>query len=190
MAQRPRRERKADTLICPGATAAEIACDYAIAPFDRVARDMDREWGVDRLPELVRPALASRFGAAMAHLNDCIGRGDAAACAAAAENCIKGMRAMDAEARAAGHRPLPADVWIYELEGRRFGVVREAGDWTTLQESQPGLTIYSLREVAIALQSYKSALPIIEAAKAAFPGAQITAVRSKLAEDLEDEIPF
>jgi hypothetical protein len=187
---RPRREKKSDRLICPGATSSEIACDYAIAPFDRVALDMERRWGVDRLPELVTPALAAKYGAAMAYLNDCINQGDAEGCAAAAANCIKGLAAMDAEARSLGHKPAPAEVWLYELDGHRFGIIRETGDWTTLQESHPGLTLYSLREVAIALQSYKSALPKIEAIKAAFPGAEITAVRSKLAEELDDLIPF
>jgi hypothetical protein len=187
---RPRREKKSDRLLSPGATSSEIAVDYAIAPFDRAALDMERLWGVDRLPELVTPALAAKYGAAMAHLNDCINRGDATEAAAAAANCIKGLAAMDAEARSLGHKPAPAEVWLYELDGHRFGIIRETGDWTTLQDSHPGLTLYSLREVALALLSYKSALPKIEAIKAAFPGAEITAVRSKLAEELEDLIPF
>lgn len=187
---RPRREKKSDRLLSPGSTSSEIAVDYAIAPFDRAALDMERLWGVDRLPELVTPALAAKYGAAMAFLNDCINRGDATEAAAAAANCIKGLAAMDAEARSLGHKPAPADVWLYELDGHRFGIIRETGDWTTLQDSHPGLTLYSLREVALALQSYKSALPKIEAIKAAFPGAEITAVRSKLAEELEDLIPF
>lgn len=189
-APRPRREKKSDRLLSPGATSSEIAVDYAIAPFDRAALDMERLWGVDRLPELVTPALAAKYGAAMAFLNDCINRGDATEAAAAAANCIKGLAAMDAEARSLGHKPAPADVWLYEHEGHRFGIIRETGDWTTLQDSHPGLTLYSLREVALAMASYKSALPKIEAIKAAFPGAEITAVRSKLAEELEDLIPF
>lgn len=187
---RPRREKKSDRLLSPGATSSEIAVDHAIAPFDRAALDMERLWGVDRLPELVTPALAAKYGAAIAFLNDCINRGDATEAAAAAANCIKGLAAMDAEARSLGHKPAPAEVWLYEHEGHRFGIIRETGDWTTLQDSHPGLTLYSLREVALALQSYKSALPKIEAIKAAFPGAEITAVRSKLAEELDDELPY
>ena len=187
---RPRREKKSDRLLNPGATSSEIAVDHAIAPFDRAALDMERLWGVDRLPELVTPALAAKYGAAIAFLNDCINRGDATEAAAAAANCIKGLAAMDAEARSLGHKPAPAEVWLYELDGHRFGIIRETGDWTTLQDSHPGLTLYSLREVALALQSYKSALPKIEAIKAAFPGAEITAVRSKLAEELDDELPY
>ena len=48
--KRPRRERKADRLMSPDATKAQIECDYAIAPMDRLALEMDRKWGIDRLP--------------------------------------------------------------------------------------------------------------------------------------------
>jgi hypothetical protein len=37
---RPRRERKA-TGLSPDATKAQIECDYAIAPMDRLALEMD-----------------------------------------------------------------------------------------------------------------------------------------------------
>ena len=187
---RPQRQRMADRLINPGATDDQIKCDYALAPFDRAARKMENLWGVDRLPELVSTETAAKYGSAMAKLNVAINADDPEMVAARAAVCIKGLAAMDAEARSLGHKPAPAEVWLYELDGHRFGIIRETGDWTTLQESHPGLTLYSLREVALALQSYKSALPKIEAIKAAFPGAEITAVRSKLAEELEDDLPF
>lgn len=187
---RPRRERKGDRLLAPGCTKEEIMVDYAVAPFDRIAREMDNAWGVDRLPELVTPALSAKFGAAVAYLNEAISANDPDKAAAAATNCIKGLRAMDAEARSLGRQPLPADVWVHQHEGRTFAVMRETGDWTTLQATLQGIPVYSLREVALAMESYKSALPIVDAVKKSFPGAEVGAVRSKLAEELEDEIPW
>jgi hypothetical protein len=100
--KRPRRERKADRLMSPDATKAQIECDYAIAPMDRLALEMDRKWGIDRLPELVTPEMATRYGQAMAHMNECIRLGDPAKCVAAANNCIRGLHAMDAEATKLG----------------------------------------------------------------------------------------
>lgn len=190
MTARPHRQRKSDRLICPGSSAHEIECDYAIAPFDRAALDMERRWGVDRLPELVTPALAARFGAAMAFLNDRLNANDAEGVAAAAANCVKGLAAMDAEAISLGHRPIPADVWLYEMEGHRFGIVKDSHDWPTLQADHPGLTIYTLREVANALAVYRN--EVVQAAKAAFPGAEAVAIRKRTAteEFLEDEIPW
>lgn len=190
MTARPHRQNKGDRLIHPGASADEIRCDHALAPFDRAAREMERLWGVDRLPELVSPATAAKFGSAMAFLNDAINANDAQRCADASANCIKGLAVMDAEARALGHNPAPAEVWLYEHDGHRFGVIRETGDWTTLQDSLPGVTLYSMREIALAMASYKSALPTIAAVKAAFPGAQIARVRSDLERELDDELPF
>lgn len=187
---RPRRQRMGDRLICPGATPDQVRCDFALGPFDRAAREMERLWGVDRLPELVSPETAAKYGSAMAKLNAAINSEDADMVAARATVCIKGLAVMDAEARALGHKPAPAEVWLYEHEGHRFGVIRETGDWTTLQDSLPGVTLYSMREIAIAMAAYKSALPTIAAVKAAFPGTQIARVRSDLERELDDELPF
>ena len=164
----------------------------AIGPFDRVALEMDRRWGVDRLSELVSPNMAQKFGAALAFLNECIDANDPTAVASAAANCIKGMNAMDAEALALGRVPVPADVWIVEMDGRKFGIIREAGDWATLQADHPGMTLFSAREAAIALLAYRAAVPALEAVQAHFPAAKISAIRplTKLEEEIGDHIPF
>ena len=49
MTKKPIRQTKFDRLMNPGASEAELRCDYAVAPFDRVALDMERIWGIDRL---------------------------------------------------------------------------------------------------------------------------------------------
>jgi len=190
---KPIRQRKGDRLISPGATDLEIRCDYAVAPFDRVAREMDQTWGIDRLPEMVSPATAEKYGRAMAFLNACIDAADPAKTAAAAENCIKGMRAMDAEARASGHRPITPAVWEYELDGRKIGVIRDVADWEAAHAALPGALIHTLREVAIALAAYGRAIPAIDAIKSAIPGTQVLDVRrrmTELEEQLDDFIPF
>lgn len=186
------RKPKFDRLLNPGASATELRCDYAVAPFDRVALDMERLWGIDRLPELVGPVMAERFGRAMAHLNDCMNAEDAEATAAAAANCIKGLHAMDAEARRLGHVPVTPDVWFIEVDGKRVGLIRDVSEWPPVAAAHPGVTLYTMREVAIALEAHKNALPTIAAVKASFPGAQIAAVRqrSDTEEYLDDQIPF
>lgn len=186
---KPVRQRKHDRLITPGASASEIAADFAAAPFDRAMRDAERTWGIDRLPELVTPDLAMKFGKAMAVMNAAIDSGDPEQAAAAAANCVKGIAAMDAAARAAGHQPLKAEFWEYEQDGFRFALIRDAAEWPSVAAERPGLTIYTLREVANALAASRDA---VAAVKAAFPGAEISAIRqpSKLSEELEDEIPW
>lgn len=173
---RPRRQRKGDRLTGLRDRANEVACDHAVAPFDRAARDMDEKWGIDRLPELVSPALAAKYGEALAHMNACIAEEDPAKLADAAANCIRGMAAMDAEATANGHQPATGEFWEYELrddhEVFRFAIIRNDAEWPALRRQRPDLLIFTMHEAAVALRglSKKTAL---EAAKTHFPNAKI-----------------
>jgi len=50
--KRPRRQRKGDRLLNPDARRVEIETDHAVAPFDRMAEQMDvfgftNGWGFD-----------------------------------------------------------------------------------------------------------------------------------------------
>lgn len=186
------RHRQPDRLITPGATSAEIACDHAAAPFDRVAGEMAAIWGIDRLPSLVSPETAAKYGRAAAYLNECLNEGDAAKVASAAANCVKGMQAMDAEARRLGHTPAPPDAWVWAEGSTRFVVIRDESRWPQAEAAHPGLRIVTLRQVANALELYDKAMPAIEKVQAAFPGATVTAIRERTAleEELDDQLPF
>jgi hypothetical protein len=187
--KRPRRERKADRLMSPDATKAQIECDYAIAPMDRLALEMDRKWGIDRLPELVTPEMATRYGQAMAHMNECIRLGDPAKCVAAANNCIRGLHAMDAEATKLGRKPASGAYAEYDLDGWKIGILHDDAEWRTAEAARPDLQFFSLREAAIALKT-KIDTPPIAAVKAAFPGARVVEHRTPLNTLLNDSIPF
>ena len=186
---RPRRERKADRLLSPDATRAQIECDYAIAPMDRLALEMDRKWGIDRLPELVTPEMATRYGQAMAHMNECIRLGDPAKCVAAANNCIRGLHAMDAEATKLGRKPASGAYAEYDLDCWKIGILHDDAEWRTAEAARPDLQFFSLREAAIALKT-KIDTPPIAAVKAAFPGARVVEHRTPLNTLLNDSIPF
>lgn len=187
---------KTDRLLNPGATSAEIRCDHAVAPWDRAARAMEEKWGMGKLPGLVSPALSERYGAAVAHMFACMDRGDSAATAAAAENCVKGLAKMDAEAMAAGHKPPSVEAWQIEYEGRKYAIIKDVADWQIAESQYPGWQIVTLREAAVAIHEFKSAIAVANEVKAIFPGAEITAIRSKskpetpLEDELEDFVPF
>lgn len=190
--QRPRRQRKGDRLLNPDARRAEIETDHAVAPFDRMATEMDAKWGIDRLPSLVTPELAARYGAAVGYLNECIRENDPAKTIAAVNNCLRGMEAMNAEAERLGAKPASGDYIEYELEGEngeppfRFGILLNGDEWQKAKAERPDLEFYTLREAAIALRTKIKTGPI-EAIKAAFPGASVVAYRPKV--QLDDEIP-
>lgn len=186
----PHRQKKADRMLHPGASAASIRCDYAVAPLDHVAREMDRKYGVDRLPSLVTPAMAEKYGGAMAHLNACLDAENADECAAAAANCIRGLHAMDAEAARLGHAPADPRVTQVEVDGVAYGFVADMAFVEAAERAHPHLRIYTLRQAVVALnpQLFGLAAEVIRV----FPGATVTAIRkrSNIEEELDDEIPF
>ena len=185
-ARRPRRQKLGDRLTSPGARAEEIACDHAIAPFDRAARHAEATWGIDKLPELVSPETAAKYGSALAKLNAALEANNPDEVAARAAVCIRGIAAMDAEARAAGHAPMPDDFWMYEQNGDRIIIARTMTDWPLIEKMHPGVPIFSLREVANALEAYGQT---VIAVKQHFPGAQVTRTTPIKQEELEDELP-
>lgn len=181
--KRPRRQRKADRLLNPDSTVQQIECDYGIAPMDRLATELDRKWGIDRLPELVSVETAQKYGRAMAHLNDCIKENDPAKCAAAAQNCIKGLNVMDAEATAASKPQADGSYWEYEVpaigggQPLKFGILQDGAEWQTAKAARPDLVFFTMREVGIALQQ-KLATPLVMETKKQFPGAEVRKVTS------------
>ena len=100
--QHPSRWRPAPAR--PGISEAESrAWAAANAALNRVAVDLERTWGVNRLPELVPADLAARFATAQEQCNMEIAAGDIEAAAQKAAALARGWKALDAAARAAGH---------------------------------------------------------------------------------------
>lgn len=186
---KPRRQRSADRVLHRDVTAVQIKCDFALAPFDRMANAMDHKWGIDRLVELVPADVAAKYGSAMAKLNQAIDDQDPDEVAVRASVCVRGMQAMDQIATQAHGEPPTAQVWVVEADGYSFGLMRDPRAWQRAQEAYPKLELITEREMVLALTMYRRSLAkeMIDAAKAAFPGAEVTAVRDK---ELEDDIPW
>lgn len=186
---KPRRQRSADRVLHRDVTAVQIKCDFALAGFDRMANAMDHKWGIDRLVELVPADVAAKYGSAMAKLNQAINDQDPDEVAVRASVCIRGMQAMDQIATQAHGEPPTAQVWVVEADGYTFGLMRDSRAWQRAQEAYPKLELITEREMVLALTMYRRSLAkeMIDAAKAAFPGAEVTAVRNM---ELEDDIPW
>lgn len=186
---KPLRQRKDDRLTHAGASPAEIQCDLATGPFDRECRRMDLKWGKDRLPELVSPETAAKWGVAMANLNSALDSSDPQLVSARVSACLRGFEIMDREATAAGHQPIVPQAVEIEVDGVLCAVLTDEAAWPAYQAQRPGVRTYTLREVSNALAAYGQT---VAAVKDAFPGAQVTAVRkpSPLEAELDDLIPF
>lgn len=187
MAQRPTRQKKDDRILHRGATANEIRADLSLAPFDKAVREMDKRWGVDRLPELVSVESAAKWGKAVAGLNGAIDAQDPDKVKFWVEVCLRGLTAMDAEAVALGRPVSDPMIWEHEFEGTVYGIIEDGREWPAAYAKRPGIAIHTMREVAVALHEHRNGL--VNAIKLSFPGAEVKAVRRPQAE-LEDDFDF
>jgi len=187
MAKRPTHQKKYDTLLHGQTTATQVRCDMALAPFDHACREMDRKWGVDRLPELVSVESADKWAKAMAGLNSAISNNDPDKVKFWVEVCLRGLKAMDDEAIKLGRPISDPKIWEHEYEGTVYGIIEDGREWPAAYAKRPGIAIHTMREVAIALHEHRNGL--VNAAKLAFPGAEVKTVRRPKA-DLDDDIDF
>lgn len=184
---RPNRHNKGDRLMHSGIKPEEVACDFALGPFDTAARNAERKWGVNRLEGLVSPETAARYGSAIGKLNAAMEANDPAEVATRAGVCIRGMAALEKEADALGHLPIVPDVIELLVDGKLCAVLRDEAAWPAYAQQRPGVRVYTLREVSNALAAYGQT---VAAVKDAFVGAEVVAVRSPLAQAIDDHIPF
>lgn len=195
MAKKPtrqKRQKKSDRLLYSGISKEEMACDMAVAPMDRLAEHFDTIWGIDRLPELVSPETAAKYGSAMAKLNAALASNDPAEVQLRTEVVMRGLHAMDAEAKRLGAQPASTDVWEVELNGQIVGIMRDARAWKAIKAQRPDLRTVTLREVAVALEFYDQSVAgkATEAVKEAF-GDQAEATGFKPGQqELDDPIPW
>lgn len=180
--------------------AQAIASDYAAAPADRIANEMARKWGEDKLPELVghlpHPkggTLAEKFGAQVEAFERALNERpyNPEAVAAEARRMANAYRYLDGEAERIGAPRANPEAWEIEIGGQPAAILRDGAMYAAYAASNPGRRVYTLDEVAriLALDS----LALANACKDTFPGATVTGVRprqSATAEALEDDIGF
>lgn len=177
-ASRPARRGKLSVGQASGMSPAEHrAWAAAVAVLDRVAGDMERLWGVGRLPTLVPADLAAKFGRAEEQCEEAIASGDVEAAAQKAAALARGWKALDEAARAQGHFPgRTSEVWFCEVEGRAYAVCLHTADSAALAAEYPDHTAVSLQEL-LRLLSATEAGRLVVAAKDAFPGASLTGIK-------------
>ncbi len=183
------RQKKSDRILHGNQSRDAIMCDYALAPVDRLAIEMDEKWGIDMLPELVSVETAQKYGSAVAKMNAAVEDGDVEECKLRCEVVIRGLKAMDAEAERLGAQRASTDVWEVEIEGKLFGIMKDGRAWRTIKKQRPELELLTLREVGLAYSWFRDnwAGELEKAAKQSFPGAEMIDIKGKT---FDDPIPF
>jgi len=168
------------------------AWQAAVATIDRIAGDMERVWGVDRLQTLVPADLAAKFALAQEQLDIAIASGDLTAAAQKAAALGRGWMALDGAARAAGAVPGNVGaVWCYDLEGVSYAVCLRSVDCAGAAQQYPGHKAVSVEELLRLMRASESGRWTL-AVKDHFPGAVFQQVvsRSDKGTDLNDDLPF
>jgi len=183
------RPRKHDRFTASDANPGDTAAHYALAPFDEAVRAAEREWGVDRLPGLVSPEMAARWGTAMEQLNAAIASKDVNEITARVGVCLRGLAAMQKEAEERGAQRSNPQTWeMTDGEQFKFAILRDGRDWPKLKASRPDLLFFTEREVVNAMKAYHSAIPAIDEIRKHFPDAKVGKIKSPVGEMVDDEI--
>jgi len=164
----------------------------AITDYDRVASEMERKWGIDRLPELVDAELRERFWQTVHRLNVAIDKNDPDEVRRHADAAARGWYALDRAAVAAGALPPSGEGYDARIdETRVLRVCKTIEDATVSQRERPDVVAVSVEEIARIWKVWDER-DILAQAKQAFPGAEIMEAREKTGGKgaLNDEIPF
>ena len=155
---------------------------HAIQPLDEVSRQMEDVWGINRLPMLVSPETAAKFGSAKAKLDQAIIDNDATEVAKRAAIQIRGWRAMDAEARASGASTVTTEAWTWRDDSDRpHAFCQTTAEAVAYAKTVgKGVSVWTMAEVA-----RLASAGIVADVKKTFPGATVTKVSA-----FSDDIPF
>jgi len=191
MAKTPQRRppeyaRKHDRILHRAATAREIECDLIVAPLQRQIELADAKYGYDVLPLLVMPETAAKWARATAGLHEAVGEQDVEKVKAWVQVCLRGLIAMQEEAKSNPDNLLPPQIWDCEVDGETFCVIRDARQHERASRLRPGRRVYTMREVAVALRAMQTHL--VDTVKDTFAGAEIVGVRKIEDDNLEDDL--
>ena len=171
-----------------GSASAEMI-HAALSSLDRTARECEERWGVGRLVELADPGTAARFGSAKAKLDVAIRDNDVEEIVHRASVMERGWKALDIEARKAGHKFVDPQAWIWEDdEGHKYAFLKDNAEALAYVDKHPGVRTFTMDEIIRVAAMFKERTKNMGVeVKDYFPGANVINVTRK---DRDDEIPF
>lgn len=166
-----------------------LMIDAYLKNLDHVAGEIERRWGVGRLPLLVAPEMAARFEAQRQLVNEAVWeKRTVEAVRDSTEAMIRAWVALDAEASRRGAETLRPEYWeTVTDDGTCVVIAREnASAWHSMQQGRSAV-VFTLEEIGKLLNSQT----LLKQAKQTFPGGKVTGVRNRPGGDLlDDDIPF
>jgi hypothetical protein len=165
---------------------------HALRALDEVSNNMERKWGIDRLPKLVTPELAAKFGEGKAQLDQSIKDDDLDKVRGKAAMMVRAWSALDKAATEAGQKTI--DLLDGDVVHHRHPETGKAYIFaynTASLHRIGGERVYSFDEVCRILEAFnRQASGIVEKSKELFPAASVVRVGEVDQDYLNDEIPF
>jgi hypothetical protein len=142
----------------------------AIDGLDAVATEMERKWGRGRLRLLVDNDMRIKFDRQAIKFNDAVWDTDADRAEKAAAAMIRGWKALDQAATAAGAKPLSPVVWeTTKQDGTVIALVRTLAEASAVAAEGRQVEVWTIDEVA----RLSDATGFVAKVKQTFPGAKI-----------------
>ena len=181
------RPRKPDRITNPKSigNVTHESIYHSLRPLDEMVYQMEKRWGVDRLPALVESELAARFGAAKAKLDAAIDKNEPAEVQKRVRVMMKGWKTLSDAAEKAGAAEISAEIWEGRADsGVKYAFCRTDAEAHLAAKSRKDYRVFSVAEVVRLLDSR---FGLIAAAKEVFPGATVERINHG---DLDDDLPF
>ena len=116
----------------------------ALIQVDQAFFDSEQKWGVGRLERIVSPSTLAAYRRGWAAYRLALEEGDAAGVEQIGPKMIAALAFMDAEASAAGHKPLDVSTWETALpDGRVLVVVRTAAEAVAVSRAEKAVKAVS-----------------------------------------------
>jgi len=186
MAKRPKKPSK--SYYAPSQGAMRRMQD-ALVIYDEKVNQIEREWGVDRLPWLAGLDLRLRFNEQLGRLNAAID--EMVDVEHQVDVTLRGLAVMEYAAVKAGFKPLSGDYIEAAMpDGSVMAIVPNDYEVFRVKQDNPTMRVYSANEVAQIISGFEEKAATVNAVKDVFPGAVVEKVKTKLEKELNDEIPF
>ena len=156
--------------------------DATIRTVDAHAREIERRWGIGRLPHLVPLEWGEKFRRQKAAWEkacfecvDSLSAEDRDRVKSLGEAMLRAFAKLEQVAEMAGHFPEPPTSWEFMLkDGGLVVLVRDRAELAQIDLKGRQAHVWSLEEIAEIVARF----PALAAAKDAFPGAEVVSLRT------------
>jgi hypothetical protein len=169
-------------------TPAENAINKMICELDEVAIRYETVWGVYRLESLATGTLAEKMQSQVDKLNDAIEACDVDGVRQLVAGTIRMYDALEKNALALGHTPLPPDHWEIKIGSKIYRIVKCVADARALHKPDgSGVPVLTLEELVRAYEGKQSAFmdTIVNSARQELAGLPVAKIDWKKGDSVQ-----